>query len=82
MRIKIAKALLGRLLTAASGAAIAAMATVAATPAQLARAPHADLIKDLSEGLNEIYVFPDVAEQMVKLINDNLERGKYDGLDT
>jgi len=38
----------------------------------------AELIRDVSEVLTEVYVFPDVAEEMVKLINRNSDSGKYD----
>jgi len=41
-----------------------------------------ELIKDVSEGLAEVYVFEDVAAEMIKLINDKLERGEYDQFDT
>jgi hypothetical protein len=73
MRIRIAMTLWVGLL-AVTGTVVAA--------APLAHEQKAELIKDLSEGLNEIYVFPEVAEQMVKLINDNLEQGEYAGLDS
>jgi hypothetical protein len=42
----------------------------------------AELIRDLSTGLTDVYVFPDVAERMVELIQGKLDRGEYDGLDT
>jgi len=52
-------------------------------PAQLAAAPleashRAELIRDVSEGLTEVYVFEDVAREMVELINDKHDRGEYD----
>jgi hypothetical protein len=56
-------------------------------PSQLPAAPieakhRAELIRDVSEGLTEVYVFEDVATQMVKLINSKLDRGEYDQFDT
>jgi len=42
----------------------------------------AELIGDLSRGLTEIYVFPDVADRMVQQIQGKLERGDYDELAT
>ena len=42
----------------------------------------AELIKGVSESLAEVYVFEDVAIQMVKLINDKLDAGEYDQFDT
>lgn len=48
----------------------------------LAREHKAELIRDLSASLNETYVFPDVAEEMVALINSELEQGAYDALDS
>lgn len=42
----------------------------------------AELIRDVSESLMEVYVFEDVATQMVKLINRKLEAGEYDQFDT
>jgi len=41
-------------------------------------AHRAELVSDLSEGLTEVYVFPEVAEEMVELIQGKLERGEYD----
>jgi hypothetical protein len=42
----------------------------------------AELIKDVSEGLTDVYVFEDVARQMVELINAKHDRGDYDQFDT
>ena len=74
MRIKIAVSLYLGLLV--SGIHLMA----AEQPAPLTREVQAELIKDLSEGLNEIYIFPDVATKMVERINGKLERGEYDAL--
>lgn len=52
-------------------------------PATPIEAKHrATLIQDVSEGLTDVYVFEDVAMQMVKLINDKLEGGDYDQFNT
>lgn len=56
-------------------------------PSQLPASPledshRAELIRDVSEGLTEVYVFEDVARQMVELINGKLERGEYDQFDS
>ena len=52
-------------------------------PVESIEARHrAELIGDVSEGLREVYVFEDVAMQMVELINGKLERGEYDQFDT
>lgn len=42
----------------------------------------AELIRDVSEGLTEVYVFEDIAIQMVELINNKLDRGEYDQFDS
>lgn len=42
----------------------------------------AELIRDVSEGLAEVYVFEDVALQMIELINGKLERGEYEQFDS
>jgi hypothetical protein len=56
-------------------------------PSQLPAAPlqashRAELIREVSENLREVYVFEDVALEMIELINDKLERGEYDQFDT
>ena len=48
----------------------------------LAREHKAELIRDVSRALHEIYVFPDVAEKMIAFIERKLEDGGYDPLDT
>jgi hypothetical protein len=60
---------------------------VCAQPSELTAAPledkhRAELIRDVSESLTEVYVFEDVAKEMVKLINENLDRGEYEQFDT
>jgi hypothetical protein len=62
-------------------------ATAFSQPVQQQAAPleakhRAELIKDVSEGLTEVYVFEDVAVQMVTLINDKFDKGDYDQFDT
>lgn len=54
--------------------------TVLAAPLQSGE--RAELIKDLSEALDERYIFSDVAEEMVALINDKLSSGEYDKFET
>ena len=56
-------------------------------PAPLPAAPlearhRAELVREVSEGLAEIYVFEDIAIQIVKLINNKHDRGEYDQFDT
>jgi hypothetical protein len=45
-------------------------------------ATKAAVIDSLSEALENIYVFPDVAEKMQKTIRKNLKRGNYEEADT
>ncbi len=45
-------------------------------------AAKAALVDSLCDGLNRIYVFPDVARQMEKGLRENLRKGRYDGLTT
>jgi hypothetical protein len=79
---------MNRMLSALLFVCIACCATpLSAQPSQLPATPlqakhRAELIKDVSEGLAEVYVFEDVALQMIKLINEKLERGEYDQFDT
>jgi hypothetical protein len=47
---------------------------------RLGPAHRAELVKDLTEGLSEVHVFPEVAEEMNALIEGKLERGEYDHL--
>ena len=42
----------------------------------------AELIKDVTEALTDVYVFPDVAAEMVTLINKKKDDGDYDDFET
>lgn len=61
---------------------LAAVSAAAQPASPLTRAHRAELVKDLSEALERVYVFPDVAEEMVELIQGKLQRGEYDSLDS
>ena len=61
---------------------VGAVSAVPQSAAPLKPENRAELVKDLSEGLERVYVFPEVAEQMVALIQGKLERGEYDSFDT
>ena len=54
----------------------------ASEPNPLQDRHRAELVSDLAEALNETYVFPDVAEEMIGLIRGKLEAGDYDDFDT
>ncbi len=46
-------------------------------PVAVSKANQSDIIDSLSEALNDIYVFPDVALDMEKTLRKNFKKGKY-----
>jgi hypothetical protein len=70
----------------AAGTALAigeAAAAPAASPdTELSGSQRAEIVKAVSEILNEKYIFSEVAAEMGRLIENNLETKKYDGLET
>jgi retinol-binding protein 3 len=48
-------------------------------PPAVAAADRTAIVEDLLKGLNETYVFPDVAEKMVQHVRARLAAGAYDG---
>ena len=79
---------MNRILSAALSAclvffSIPVMSQISQLPAAPIDTRHrAELIREVSGNLMEVYVFEDVATQMVELINRNLEAGEYDQFDT
>ena len=61
---------------------VAAAAPAASPDTRLSGPQRAAIVEAVSGILSESYVFADVAAGMGRLIGDNLEAGKYDGLET
>lgn len=59
---------------------VLALAAAPLCAQELGREHQAELINDISRGLREIYVFPEVATEMENLIQRRFEAGDYDGL--
>ena len=59
-----------------------AAAPAASPHTQLSGPQRAAIVRAVSEILNESYVFADVAARMGRLIQNNVEARKYDGLET
>lgn len=79
-QLRIALMLLAAALTLAIG--LAAAAPAASPDTRLSDPDRAEIVRTVSEILNENYVFSDVAAKMSRLIENNLEAKKYDGLKT
>jgi hypothetical protein len=60
----------------------AATAGFADGPETLTREYKTELILDISRALDETYVFPEVAEKMIALLEQKLEDGGYDAMST
>jgi len=60
--------------------ALPATPTIAADPPALDGAARQAIIDGIADGLDEVYVFPDVAEEMVRLLREKLSTGAYDTL--
>lgn len=56
-------------------------ATAAAITSPLLGSEVEVMIRELAQGIRDNYVFPDKGEQAAELLEENLERGRYDGLD-
>ena len=79
-QLRIALTLVAATLALAIGVAKAAPA--ASPDTKLSGPQRAEIVRTVSEILNESYIFSDVAARMGRLIENNLVAGKYDGLET
>jgi len=79
-QLRIALTLVAAALTLAIS--VAAAAPAASPDTRLSGPQRAEIVKAVSGILNENYIFADVAARMGRLIEDNLEAGKYDDLET
>jgi hypothetical protein len=79
-KLRIALTLVVAALALAIGVATAAPA--ASPDTKLSGPQRAEVVKTVSEILNESYIFADVAARMGDLIENNLEARKYDGLES
>jgi len=78
--LRISLTLIATTLALSFGLATAATATSPDT--RLSAPQRAEIVRAVSEILNESYIFADVAAKMGRLIENSLEAGKYDGLET
>jgi len=78
--LRIAQTLIAAALTLAIS--VVAAAPAASPDTELLGPQRAEIVKAVSDILNENYIFADVAARMGRLIENNLEAGKYDGLVT